>query len=376
MPFQEQSIMSQREEFAVLASGLGADLSLLCRRFGISRPTGYKWLARYREAGRAGLGDASRRPLHSPARSPVAVEAAVLAIRDAHPAWGGRKIRARLQALGQAAPAASTITAILRRHQRLDAAAANQHQAFERFEHDAPNQLWQMDFKGHFALAAGRCHPLTVLDDHSRFSICLDACGDERWQTVQTGLSQAFQRYGLPERMLMDNGPPWGDRAGSPYTLLTVWLLQLGIRISHGRPYHPQTQGKEERFHRTLKAELLSGRCFRDLDQCQRSFQQWRHIYNSQRPHEALGMAVPASRYQPSERTFPERITAPDYASTDCLRKVQQGGFITFKGRSFRVGQAFRGHHVALRPTIQDGLWNVCFGAHRIAQVDLDHPIA
>jgi transposase InsO family protein len=125
-----------------------------------------------------------------------------------------------------------------------------------RFEHSAPNQLWQMDFKGHFPFAGGRCHPLTLLDDHSRFSLCLAHCPDERLTTVRQQLVRVFERYGLPARMTMDNGAPWGDTTGS-WTALELWLMRQGIRVGHSRPYHPQTQGKLERFHRSLKAEVL-----------------------------------------------------------------------------------------------------------------------
>jgi transposase InsO family protein len=376
MPFREQSIMSQRDEFARLASQAGSNFSELCRRWGISRPTGYKWLARYR--GRAGdeawMADRSRRPQHSPGQTAPAIEAAVLAVRDGHPAWGGRKIRWVLAREGLAPPSASTISAILGRHGRLDPAASAAHSAFTRFEREAPNDLWQMDFKGHFATEAGRCHPLTVLDDHSRFSLSLTACANEQGSTVKHWLTQAFQRYGLPLSMIMDNGSPWGDGPGSPWTPLTVWLLQLGIRVSHGRPYHPQTQGKEERFHRSLKAEVLANSHFTDLDMCQRRFDDWRHLYNTGRPHEALGMTVPADRYRDSPRCFPDRLLPPDYAEHDRVRKVQDGGFICFQGHKIRLCKAFKGHPIALRPTATDGLWDACFGSHKIAQVDLRDP--
>ena len=148
-----------------------------------------------------------------------------------------------------------------------------------------------MDFKGHFPTGAGRCHPLTVLDDHSRFSILLQACANERTETVRECLTAAFRLYGLPVRMLMDNGSHWGNDANHPRTPLTVWLMRLGIQVSHGRPYHPQTQGKEERFHRTLNVELLQGRRFADWATCQAAFDRWRGVYNTERP--ALDLARP-----------------------------------------------------------------------------------
>jgi transposase InsO family protein len=304
------------------------------------------------------------------------VEAAVLALRAEHGAWGGRKIARRLADLGQAALAPSTVTAILRRHGLIDPAEAAQRGGFVRFERAAPNELWQMDFKGHFAHGEGRCHALTVLDDHSRFALCLAACGQESTAIVRDRLRAAFGRYGLPQAMLMDNGSPWGaSHGGDPgparFTPLTVWLMRLGIRVSHGRPYHPQTQGKEERFHRTLKAEVLQHRSFRDLAACQAAFDHWRQIYNLQRPHQALGLAVPASRYQPSRRAFPAVLPALEYGPDDHVRKVQHGGWISFRGRELRLPRAFRGHPVALRPTTTDGLWQVFFGVQLIAELDL-----
>jgi len=375
MPWKELTPMSQRREFVNLALTDGANMARLCRSFEISRKIGYKWLARYLKAGETGLADRPRRPHHSPGETPEALVAAVLAVRSAHPAWGGRKIRARLLAENLAGvPAASTITEILRRHGLLDPEESAKHKAWRRFEAEAPNDLWQMDFKGHFALEVGRCHPLTVLDDHSRYALGLEACADERGATVQARLTGIFRRYGLPRKMLMDNGSPWGADAAHPYTPLTVWLLKLGIRVGHSGPYHPQTLGKDERFHRTLKAEVLQYCRGLELGQCQRRFEAWRLIYNLERPHEALGLAPPVSRYRQSPRSFPETLPPLLYGPGDQVRKVQAEGWLSFRGRNFRVSKAFRGESVALRPTLTDGLWEVYFGQHRIGRINLREP--
>ena len=210
MPWKETTTMSLRTEFIHLAELAGANFSQLCRGFGISRKTGYKWLKRYREGGESGLADRSRHPHHSPRRSSVELEKAVVEVREQHPAWGGRKIKAHLKRKGQRQPpSASTITEILRRNDKINAEEALKHKPFQRFEMEQPNQLWQMDFKGYFALEeGGYCHPLTVLDDHSRFLLGLKACPNETSQTVREQLSTIFRCYGLPERMLMDNGSP------------------------------------------------------------------------------------------------------------------------------------------------------------------------
>ena len=323
--------------------------------------------------GQLSLVDRSRRPRRSPAQTPPGIEAEVVGVRVAHPCWGARKIRRRLKMRGvDGVPAVSTVNEILRRHSLLDPAEADRHTAFKRFEHAQANDLWQMDFKGHFPLSAtGRCHPLTVLDDHSRFALCLAACADEQSQTVRQRLTAIFERYGLPERMTMDNGMPWGEGPSSRYTALTVWLMRLGIRVSHSRPYHPQTQGKDERFHRTLKAEVLQGRSFADLPTCQSAFDRWRSVYNLERPHQALDLDVPASRYRSSRRAYPGLAPEPVYAPDDHLRRVQQGGWVHFKGHTWKLSKAFIGQRIALRPTTTDGLWDVVFVAQRVAQVDL-----
>lgn len=321
----------------------------------------------------AGLQDCPRRPHTSPTQTAPQVENLVLAVRDQFPTWGGRKIRSYLCHRGHAVvPSASTITAILRRHARLDAAQSVAHRPYQRFEKEAPNQLWQMDFKGHFGCCDGsRCHPLTILDDHSRYLLGLFACRDERRDTVQQHLITVFRGYGLPQCLLMDNGSPWGDTPTTPYTRLTVWLLRLGIQISHGRAYHPQTQGKVERVHRTLNEDVLARTCPADLGACQRHFDAWRPVYNNQRPHEALAMQPPQSRYSLSPQPYPETLPDIIYPATLQVRKVQDGGRIFFQGRYWRVGKAFKGYPVALQPDpLQDGVFHVSFCQTRIRTLD------
>lgn len=372
MPWKDVSLMSLRHEFVLLAQQPDVNLSLLAQRFGISRKTAYKWLHRYDAGDPAALANRSRRPRLSPTRTDDEIEQRILQLRDQHPAWGGRKLHTRLRALGEDnVPAPSTITAILRRHGRLDATRAGQLRDWQRFELPAPNDLWQMDFKGHFGLTDGnRCHPLTVLDDHSRYALGIIPCANEQTDTVRQALTTLFRRYGLPGRMLMDNGPPWGDGPEHPYTPLTVWLLHLGVQISHGRPYHPQTQGKDERFHRTFKAEVLAAQTFGSVATCQRPFEAWRHVYNHERPHEALQMAVPASRYRPSPRPLPAELPAISYDRTDHVRRVQHGGWFTFRGQNYRLCRAFQGYPIALRATTQPDQWQVWFCNHRLGILD------
>jgi transposase InsO family protein len=364
--------MDSRLEFVRLAEQGGVSMTELCRRFGISRETGYQHLRRYQAEGVDGLKDRSSRPHRSPRRTASETEDRIVALRAAQPCWGGRKLARRLRDLDvEGVPAASTVTEVLRRHGKLDPAEAAKHKPFTRFERAAPNELWQMDFKGHFAIDRGRCHPLTVLDDHSRYALALIACGDEKLETVQSHLTGVFRRYGLPGTMLADNGSPWGGSGAEGYTAFEVWLMRVGIRLYHGRPRHPQTQGKEERFHRTLKMEVLQGGRFADLAVCQTAFDAWRPVYNAERPHEALGLAVPATRYRPSGIAFPEHLAEPEYYATDAVRRVRQDGATSFQRYRVKLSQAFAGRDVGFRPAATDGLWNVYFMRFLIAQVDL-----
>lgn len=377
MPWREVSAMSQRYEFVMLASQEGANVSALCRSFGISRTQGYKWLARYAQGGASGLADRSRRPRSSPTRTAPVIERTVTAVLDEHPTWGGRKVRNHLLGRGCCAvPAASTITGIKHRHGLIAAEDSARSKRFIRFEHAAPNELLQLDFKGHFATGEGRCHPLTLLDDHSRYSLAIEACADERGETVRERLTRAFRRYGLPKRMTMDNGPPWGADADHPMTALTLWLIRLDIRVSHSRPYHPQTQGKNERFNRTLNEDVIAGRVFQRLIDCQTAFDRWRQVYNFERPHDALAGKVPASRYAPSPRAFPDRLPDITYPEGACVRKVQHAGRISYKGRELRLPKALHGYPVALQPRPEDeSLIEVFFCTTPIAKIDLKSPV-
>lgn len=372
MAWKEVTVLSLRKEFVSLATGDDANISELCRRFGISRKTGYKWLRRFDEDGIDGLADRSRRPLSSPAKTLPDIEQIVLDLRDNHPAWGGRKLRRRLLDLGEEyVPRESTITEILRRNARLDEQESLEHMHWQRFEHDEPNDLWQMDFKGPVKTDAGMVHPLTVLDDYSRYSLVLAACQNQQAQTVKERLIQAFEKYGLPWRMLCDNGSPWGNIGD--YTKLGVWLIRLGISISHGRPYHPQTQGKEERFHKSLKAEVLRYSRFRDQFHLQDKLSEWQQIYNQQRPHEGLGLDVPARRYRVSARSYSCNLAPIEYGPDDLVRKVQIDGSISIKSNCYKIGKAFHSYPVAIRPTNVDGLFDVFFCHQKVKTLNLNN---
>lgn len=375
MGWREVSVAEQRREFVMLAQLAGGNVSMLCERFGISRQTGHLWLRRHR-AGAVSFEDRSRRPLCSPRRLEAAREAQIVAVRDAHPAWGARKIAAVLKRGGIAPPSASTVHAVLSRHGRI--APDSRGRAYSRFEREQPNALWQMDFKGQVRLASGDwLHPLTVIDDHSRFAVSLAACADQRTPTVKGHLERAMRHHGLPEAIYVDNGSPWGGGRPGQWTPLRLWLLKLGVVTIHAKPYHPQGRGKNERFHRSLAAECLSLAPLDGVDGAQSAFDLWRHVYNYERPHEGIDFAVPAERYRPSPRSFPERLPAPLYDDGEIVRRVgTTKSYITFRGRRWKVPEAFRGETLAIRPRTPDGCFAVCFGAHPIVTLDLNAPDA
>ncbi len=305
----------------------------------------------------------------APARTADGMEAAVLAVRRESPTWGGRKIAASLARQGLSPPASSTITEILRRHGM--AMVAPGQKVWKRFEHAEPNVLWQMDFKGDVAFGGGRLHPLTAIDDHSRYSVILRAADNERRQTVQSAVEAAFEHYGLPQIMLTDNGNPWGDDSPHRLTKFGVWLIEHGVAPWHSAPRHPQSHGKNERFNRTLKVELLEGRTFHDLRQAQKAFDAWRHRYNHQRPHDALQLAVPADRYRPSPRTFSPIVQPFDYGLDAIIRPVYDDGRIAFNSRRLRASRALAGKEIALRPTNDDGVFTLVFRHVTVRSIDL-----
>jgi transposase InsO family protein len=370
MPWREVSFMDQRREFVRLFQQPDVNRRELCRRFGVSPKTAYKWLARAAGEGKDWARDRCRRPRVSPSRSIAKIETAVLDIRDAHPVWGARKIRRCLENRHKSVPAASTVHAILARHERIPPPA--QPSQYIRFEHPAPNDVWQMDFKGRFELGDRQmCHPLTMVDDHSRYALCLQACTNEQAETVQQHLEHTFRRYGLPSAFLVDNGVPWGTCSPVRWTRLRVWLLKLGVNVIYARPRHPQTKGKNERFHRTLKAEVLSMQTFRTPRELQKAFDRWRYVYNNDRPHHSLGQEVPASRYRPSSRSLPSKLREPEYEEGAILRRAGSvKANVCFGNRRWHMPDAFRGELLAIRPLDADGVFGVFFGAHQIASIN------
>lgn len=375
MPWQERDTVSLRLEFVHLASQDGCNMRELCRRFAISPKTGYKWLGRFRESGeqQGALRDHDRRPITSPERTSPKLEQAVVAIRTRHPAWGGRKIARVLvdRGLGELAP--STVTSILKRNGLVEPLGREARQ-YQRFEHEQPNALWQMDFKGDFGTLQGRCHPLTILDDHSRFNLALTANAKTARADIQPQLQAVFERYGLPVRINVDNGPPWGGAEAVEHGLteLTVWMIRIGVRVSHSHPHHPQTNGKIERFHRTLNKEVIVGHHYADHDQVQRAFDRWRPIYNCERPHDSLAMQAPIERYQPSPFAMPRKLPEIQYRSDDTVVQVAAQGYMRFAGRKWPICRALGGLPIAVRAHPEaDGVFDLYFCHQKFGELDL-----
>jgi transposase InsO family protein len=346
MPWNEATVMDQRIRFVVLAVGKTASMTRLCQEFGISRPTGYLWLARYQQGGFAALEDRSHRPATSPMQTPAALEAQVLALRQTY-GWGGKKLALMLP--GDVSLSVPTVNRILKRNGCIPPAHRD-HPAVTRFERAEPNQLWQMDFKGQFPMRQGWCYPLSVLDDHSRFALELVALPSTHLDGMWPHLEAAFRTYGLPDAMLMDHGEPWwGSTNTYGLTALVVRLLKQGITLLHGAVAHPQTQGKVERFHRTLDEAMRRQRPLPDhLPEWAQRFAEFRTIYNTVRPHEALGMATPATFYQASSRPYVEHPPAWVYPADITVRTVDRLGMLSHQGHRYFISEALVGEGVGV----------------------------
>lgn len=373
MPWKERTVMTERSRFVAEALAGEDSFSAVCRAYGISRKTGYKWLRRA-QAGE-NMADLSRAPLHSPNRTSPEMEATVLAERDRHPAWGPRKLQRALLNKGyEEVPSKSTIENILKRNNRIEPEDSVAATAFKRFERERPNELWQMDYKGDFALLDGtRCFPLTILDDHSRFCLCLNASTQTNNEAFLPVFTRILEEFGLPASILCDNGKPWGDSKGG-ITAFDVWMMRLGVLPIHGRPLHPQTQGKDERFHRTLKRELLRVRPFDNSADAQTSFDVWRAEYNQERPHEALKLEVPARHYQYSKRSLQEADRPVEYEVGARLRKVNYKGYLSIRNHRYYLAEALAGEYLELAEVSQHVV-GLRYGDFEFAQIDLDQQL-
>mgnify|MGYP002521531394 FL=1 len=370
MGWKERTVKQMREEFVRRVLAKEKSKAALCREYGISRPTGDKWLRRYQE--NAPLSDRSRAPKTQPRRIAPEVEASIVQLRRQYPALGAEKLHKMMENMGcENLPCARTFNNIFARNHLISKEASLAAKHIQRFEKEQPNVMWQTDFKGHFALASGvRCHPLNILDDHSRFCLCTEALENETFLAVKPVFERVFSEFGLPFSLLCDNGNPWGTSQSTGYTAFEVWLMELGVLTLHGRPLHPQTQGKQERFNRSFTRECLAGKTFRDLADAQKAFDDYRAFYNTVRPHSALELAVPASVYSTSPRPFPSHIEDWEYGNNCQLCKVRQNGYFSFEGQGYFLSEAFRGKTIAVRESHLPGQITLLFRQFRIGRID------
>jgi transposase InsO family protein len=364
MPWSTNTVSELRLAFIHAVRTAGQSVSQAARDFHISRKTAYKWLTRFDD--QQPLQNLSRRPQHSPARTSPELEAAVLAVRDQF-GWGPRKITAYLDNQKQPTVPTRTAAAILQRHKRI-ATKTTPEVADQRFERSGPNELWQVDFKGYVEVARKKVYPLSVLDDHSRFLLAL-GCGEDvtttrAWNVLWT----VFGEYGLPEEILCDNA--FGS-SGMGVSWFEARLMRLGIRATHGRPYHPQTQGKVERLHGTLETEVFPRLDRGDRGAFEAGLDRWRReVYNVIRPHESLGDLPPVCRWRPSVRARPKVLPAVEYPAGSVVRRASSGGVIRWRGAKLLAGNGVVGEWVRVEQTGDSvELW---YGPYRIRQIPLD----
>jgi transposase InsO family protein len=366
MPWQETCAMTERMRLVAAVASGDETMAELCRRYGVSRKTGYKWVGRFRVAGVPGLVDQSRAPHARPHAVGAAVREALLALRAQHPTWGPKKLAVRLPQVhpGLAAPAPSTIGDLLRaaglvsrrrRHRRTPPRTQPLAHA------TAPNVVWCADFKGDFALGDGsRCYPLTISDAHSRYLLRCQALPTTASARVQPLFEATFREYGLPDVLRTDNGTPFASTGMGGLTSLSVWWLKLGIRPERIDPGKPSQNGRHERMHQTLKAEACRTPA-PTLRGQQQIFDRFRRRYNQERPHEALGQVPPATIYAVSPRPFPDRVPELTYPDADGVRWVRPNGALRWRNGEVYVTQALVGEPVGLTQ-IGDGAWQLTFG--------------
>lgn len=366
MPWKERTAVEERKEFLTAWQRQEQSFSALCRYFGISRPTGYKWIGRYETRGESGLVDESRMPLYQPRAMPDAVRSPILELRVKHPTWGPKKLKARLEREfpNLRWPARSTMGDLLRREGLAQPRPARRrtlpHSA-PMAHAQSPNDVWCADFKGWFLCRNGqRCDPLTMTDAYSRFLLRCRAVPKTDGVHVREIFEAAFREYGLPWAIRTDNGPPFASTGLCGLSRLAVWWIRLGILPERIEPGCPEQNGRHERFHRTLKAETATPPSA-NLSRQQQAFADFQNEYNRVRPHEALGMRTPDRFYRASERKYPARLDQLAYPFQGYLRRISPAGHMSWKTRQVYVNVLLENEDVALRP-IDDGLYEVFFG--------------
>jgi putative transposase len=377
MPWQERPVVDQRTEFVLRVLRGGEQFGEVCREFGISRKTGYKWKERFFEEGLSGLADESRRPKTSPRELSEAMVCAIVRLKLVHPGWGPRKLRAVVARTGSPSdlPSESSFKRVLgrlglvTRRRRVRGGPGSRVQTPVPAER--PNQVWTIDFKGWwYTRDRQRFEPLTVRDAYSRYVLCAQALDNACTETVREAMSRVFERYGLPEVIRSDNGAPFAARR-SPLGLsrLSAWWLTLGIDLDRIAPGRPDQNGGHERMHRDMALEVEE-RAAADAATQQASLDVWRRTFNEERPHEALGMRVPQEFYHSSPRKYDPRPVELEYPAGYLVRKVMRTGTVTLAHRCVNVSAALGGCQVGLEP-IAAQRYAVWFCRLRLGELDL-----
>ncbi len=374
MPWKETRVMDERMQFVVMYLEHEWDMASLCRHFGVSRKTGYKWISRYIEAGPVGLIDQSRAPLSH--RFGVSEEsvAGIIAARQDHPTWGPRKLRAWLTRHYPDVvwPAGSTIGEILRRHgltipRRRSRKGTPYTEPLQHCDH--PNAVWSADFKGWFVTGDGRrCDPLTITDNYSRYLLRCQAVKATGHELVQPIFEAAFREYGLPNAIRTDNGPPFATTTVGSLSRLSIWWLKLGIVPERIAPGKPAQNGRHERMHRTLKQETASPPK-QTWGQQQLAFDRFRQEYNHDRPHESIDDDIPANRYHASSKNYPLVVPAMTYPDDMVVRWVHAQGDLRWNNHQIYLSETLAGEPVGLRQTDNDR-WDLYFATIKLAVLD------
>ena len=364
MPWESKTVEELRKEF-VLAERESTNFSSLCREFGITRKTGYKWKERF-ENGES-LSDLSRKPNTVANKTDTDTEMLIVSLRTENPGWGAKKLKQVLERKGYTIPSAKTVNNILHRYGCISPDESSKHKPYIRFEKDHCNEMWQTDFKGEFKMADNNyCFPLNIFDDHSRFVIKI-APSLTTANTVIPAFRSAFDEFGLPNSILSDNGTQFaGFRQG--YTQFEKWLMNHDVLPIHGRIRHPQTQGKIERFHRTMKDELLKHTVMQNIEDANQKFQLWREKYNTLRPHEALGMICRADIYVPSKRYYTDTVHPYDYSGQFHIIKVNSWGYVRFDKWQVYLSETMIGEHIEFRPNPLGDSFVACYRNFKIAE--------
>lgn len=366
MPWRETDAMSERARFVIAVREHGMSVAAACREFGVSRPSGYKWLRRYDEGGVAALADRSRAPGTSPHATPEPVIGRLVELRHRFPDWGPKKLRAYLSALEPETPwpAASTIGDLLTQRGLVEPRCSKRKApalSTTPLSHaDRPNALWSADFKGQFRLGCGEyCYPLTATDNFSRKLFACHALTGTDGAGAIPVFDRVFRDEGLPDAIRTDNGSPFATTSLGGLSELSVWWLKLGIRLERIVPGHPEQNGRHERMHLTLKRATTRPAAFDSTEQ-QNRFDQFRFVFNEERPHEALEMKTPSSVHTRSARSYDGQAPDPEYPNHDLILRVRSSGQLQFGSQALSVGKPLAGQLVGLLE-LDDDCWLLSF---------------